>query len=159
VDLLFAIALSGAVAVMVNARYKTTELAYVIENADLKLLFTTNRIADYVSFADLLYESLPGLESGGDPLSLRLESAPLLGSVIMMEDPGQDGIVSFSQFMDHAENITPGQAWQRRSRRRSPPSYSPPSPPSCLRWSATPASMQTGCSRYAWSTTWRRRTS
>ena len=115
VDLLFAIALSGAVAVMVNARYKTTELAYVIENADLKLLFTTNRIADYVNFAELLYESLPGLESGGDPLSLRLESAPLLRSVIMMEDPGQDGIVSFSQFTDHAENITPGQAWQRRS--------------------------------------------
>ena len=56
VELLFAIALSGAVAVMINARYKTTELAYVIENADLKLLFTTNRIADYVNFADLLYE-------------------------------------------------------------------------------------------------------
>ena len=115
VELLFAIALSGAVAVMVNARYKTTELAYVIDNADLKLLFTTNRIADYVNFADLLYQSLPGLESAADPNSLSLKSAPLLRSVIMMEDPGQNGIVPFSQFMARAEKISPQQAWQCRS--------------------------------------------
>ena len=87
VEVLFAIALSGAVAVLVNARYKTTELAYVIENADLKVLFTSNRIADYVSFVDLLYEALPGLETASDPLALDLDSAPLLRSVIMMEIP------------------------------------------------------------------------
>jgi acyl-CoA synthetase (AMP-forming)/AMP-acid ligase II len=115
VELMFATALSGAVAVMINARYKTRELAYVIENADLKLLFTTNRIADYVNFAELLYESLPGLESAGDPLRLKLETAPLLHSVVMMEDPGRDGIVPFSRFMEYTEKTTEEQVWQRRS--------------------------------------------
>jgi acyl-CoA synthetase (AMP-forming)/AMP-acid ligase II len=116
VELLFGIALSGAVAVMVNARYKTTELAYVIENADLKLLFTTSRIADYVNFADLLYESLPGLDAAPDPLALNLGCAPLLRGVVMMEDPGQAGIAPFSDFMQFADGTTEDEAWQRRSR-------------------------------------------
>jgi acyl-CoA synthetase (AMP-forming)/AMP-acid ligase II len=115
VEMLFAIALSGAVAVLVNARYKTTELAYVIENADLKALFTTNRIADYVNFAELLYEALPGLASADDPLSLELEAAPLLRSVIMMEDPGQAGLVSWEKFQAFAEKASPEELWQRRS--------------------------------------------
>jgi fatty-acyl-CoA synthase len=115
VELLFAIALSGAVAVLVNARYKTTELAYVIENADLKILFTTNRIADYVSFVDLLYEALPGLETASDPLALDLDSAPLLRSVIMMEDSGQDGVVSWQHFQAFADKTDPEEMWRRRS--------------------------------------------
>jgi fatty-acyl-CoA synthase len=115
VELLFAIALSGAVAVLVNARYKTTELAYVIENADLKILFTTNRIADYVSFVDLLYEALPGLETASNPLALDLDSAPLLRSVIMMEDSGQDGVVSWQHFQAFADKTDPEEMWRRRS--------------------------------------------
>jgi len=114
VEVLFAIALSGAVAVLVNARYKTTELAYVIENADLKVLFTTNRIADYVSFVDLLYEALPGLETASDPLALNLDSAPLLRSVIMMEDSRQDGVVSWEHFQVFADKTDPEEMWRRR---------------------------------------------
>jgi acyl-CoA synthetase (AMP-forming)/AMP-acid ligase II len=115
VEVLFGIALSGAVAVLVNARYKTTELAYVIENADLKALFTTNRIADYVSFVELLYEALPGLETASDPLALDLDSAPLLRSVILMEDPGQDGVVSWKRFQAYAQQVGQEEMWRRRS--------------------------------------------
>ena len=120
VDLLFGIALSGAVAVMINARYKTTELAYVIENADLKILFTTNRIADFVNFVDLLDEALPGLKSAGNPLSLGLDAAPLLRSVVMMEDSGmeergQEGVVSWRQFQACADKTDPEEMWFRRS--------------------------------------------
>jgi len=114
VEVLFGIALSGAVAVLVNARYKTTELAYVIENADLKALFTTNRIADYVSFVELLYEALPGLETASDPLALDLDSAPLLRSVIMMEDSGHDGVVSWKRFQAYAQQVRPEEMWRRR---------------------------------------------
>jgi acyl-CoA synthetase (AMP-forming)/AMP-acid ligase II len=115
VEVLFAIALSGAVAVLVNARYKTTELAYVIEDADLKVLFTTNRIADFVNFTELLYEALPGLETADDPLSLELDAAPLLRSVIMMEDPGQKGVVSWERFQAFADETDPEEMWCRRS--------------------------------------------
>lgn len=117
VDLIFGTALAGGVAVLINARYKTTELAYVIENADLKLLFTTNRIADYVDFVGLLYESLPGLRESSDPLSLELSTAPLLRSVIMMEGGSdQAGVVSSQQFLAFAELVDPQAAWVRRSR-------------------------------------------
>jgi acyl-CoA synthetase (AMP-forming)/AMP-acid ligase II len=112
---LFAIVLSGAVAVLVNARYKTTELTYVIENADLKALFTTNRIADYVNFVELLYQALPGLETASDPLALDLDTAPLLRSVIMMEDPGRDGVVSWKRFQAYAEQVGQEEMWRRRS--------------------------------------------
>ncbi len=115
VEVLFGIALSGAVAVLVNARYKTTELAYVIENADLKVLFTTNRIADYVNFVELLYAALPGLETASDPLALDLDSAPLLRSVIMLEDSRQDGVVSWKRFQAYAEQVGQEEMWWRRS--------------------------------------------
>jgi len=116
VELLFAIALSGAVAVLVNARYKCTELTYVIENADLKLLFTTDRIADYVNFVELLYEALPGLEAADDPLSLDLAAAPMLRSIIMMEDADHTGFLSLGQFEAYTNNVGQEQIWQRRSR-------------------------------------------
>ncbi len=115
VELLFAIALSGAVAVMINARYKTTELTYVIENADLKFLFTTNRIADYVNFIDLLYAALPGLDTADDPASLGLPAAPLLRSVIMMEQANNAGVLPWQRFLSYADDTVPEQAWRRRS--------------------------------------------
>lgn len=114
-ELLFAIALSGAVAVLINARYKTTELAYVIENADLKLLFTTDRIADYVNFVELLDRTLPGLGTADAPLSLKLGSAPLLRSVIMMEEAQHTGVLTWAQFTAFADNVEPDEMWQRRS--------------------------------------------
>lgn len=116
VELLFAIALSDAVAVTINARYKTSELAYVIENADLKYLFTTNRIADYVSFVDLLYAALPGLDEGADAYSLNLDAAPLLRNIVMLEDSAGAGLLSSGQFDAFAEKVCAEQAWQRRSR-------------------------------------------
>jgi len=115
VELLFAIALSGAVAVMINARYKTTELAYVVENADLKFLFTTSRIADYVNFVDLLYSALPGLKSAPEPACLRLQAAPMLRSIIMMEQGEWAGLLAWHQFLAYAGMTAPEQMWRRRS--------------------------------------------
>ena len=61
VESLFAIALLGAVTVPVNARYQPPELAYLIENADLKVLITTDKIAEAVNFVERLNKALPGL--------------------------------------------------------------------------------------------------
>ena len=48
----------GAVAVLVNARYKPAELAYIIENADLTLLIAHDLISEYANFGDLIDEAL-----------------------------------------------------------------------------------------------------
>ena len=50
VDIFLGAQLIGAWPVPINARYKSTELNYVIRNADLKTLFTTDRIVEHVDF-------------------------------------------------------------------------------------------------------------
>ena len=50
VDLLLAAQFLGACPVPINARYKAKELGYVIADADLKMLVTTDRIVEHVNF-------------------------------------------------------------------------------------------------------------
>ena len=57
-ELLFGTLLLGAMAVPINARNKATELAYVIDNSDIKVLITNDLASEYVNFADLLHLSL-----------------------------------------------------------------------------------------------------
>lgn len=97
-ELVFAVALNGAVSVLLNARYKTHELRYVVENADLRLLFTTTRIADYVDFVDLLGEAFPELPNASDPARLRLNDAPLLRSVVQLEEKARPGLLGSATF-------------------------------------------------------------
>lgn len=82
VEWLFAVAFSGAVAVMINARYKKYELAYVIHNADLRVLITTNCLDEHTNFLQILSDAIPGLEDSPGP-TLELESAPLLRRVVV----------------------------------------------------------------------------
>lgn len=108
VELLFAIALSDAVAVLINARYKTNELAYVIENADIRTLITTDHIDEYVDFVDLLYQSLPGLREAETPRLLNLKTAPLLQNIIVIgkKNINRPGILSESVFDQAARSVT-----------------------------------------------------
>ncbi|MDG2304038.1 MAG: AMP-binding protein [Candidatus Binatia bacterium] len=119
VELLFGIALCGAVAVPINARYKTRELAYVIENADLKVLFTTTRIADYVDFVELLQGALPELLDATDPLTLTLSDAPLLRTIVLLEDLDRSGLIGLGQFDTLADSAT-DEAVRRRAADVSP---------------------------------------
>lgn len=116
IELMFATALAGAVVVLINARYKTTELAYLTSNADLKLLFTTQRVADHVNFVDLLHLALPGLREAPDRHALHLPTAPQLQSVILMEEgTTPPGITSWGHFWDQADGVSEEQMWLRRS--------------------------------------------
>ena len=58
VECLMAIQLIGGMAVPINARYKSSELAYVLENADIDLVVTHDRISEYANFAQLLNDAL-----------------------------------------------------------------------------------------------------
>ena len=83
VDLLLACAVLGAWAVPINSRYKARELGYVIENADLKVLITTDLIDEHVDFVELLHEALPALGTATDPVALNLSDAPELRSIVV----------------------------------------------------------------------------
>ena len=69
VDALFGASLLGAVVVTINARYRATELAYVLADSDASVLLTSDVLPE-VDFVGLLYEALPGLAEARDPAAL-----------------------------------------------------------------------------------------
>ena len=75
---IYAIALAGAVVVPINTRYRAVELPYVITNAELAAIITSDRIDDYVDLLGLIASAFPGIESAPDPYRLSLEAAPAL---------------------------------------------------------------------------------
>ncbi|MEW2502419.1 AMP-binding protein [Amycolatopsis sp. NPDC047767] len=72
------IAYLGAVTVPVNPRLKAAELAYVVEHADLRLLFADTALGP------VLASALPGLAACSGQLSLR--GAPVLRAVVAVDD-------------------------------------------------------------------------
>ena len=106
VELLFGIALVGAVSVPMNARYKALELAYVTENADLKVLLTHDLISEYANFADLLAQAFPDLPNQRDPQNLALQGAPLLKAIAILSDTAPAGFINGPTFDEAASKVT-----------------------------------------------------
>ena len=94
VEALFGIAMAGAVAVPVNARYQPGELAFLVRDADLVCLITTGRVADSLDFSERLMTALPSLAAAPDPENLSLEEAPKLRSIICVDEPCPASLVS-----------------------------------------------------------------
>ncbi len=93
VEILFGIAMAGAVAVPINARYQPGELAFLVKDADLVCLITTGRVADSLDFSTRLYAALPSLAGSADPENLSLPEAPRLRSIICVDAPCPAGLV------------------------------------------------------------------
>ena len=98
VELFFAIALCGGVIVPINARYKSNELAYVIENGDLVTVLTTDSITDQVDFVERLNGALPDLHRQREPLGLKLAAAPKLRNIVILGKGRPPGFVSAHTF-------------------------------------------------------------
>ena len=77
VSTVFGASLIGAVVVPINARYRTTELQFLIEDADLVALLTHDTADAHVDFTALIEEALEGIE------------APKLRHVVMMGRGGR----------------------------------------------------------------------
>ncbi len=115
-EVFFGIALCGAVAVPINARYRAGELAYVIENADLHTLVTTDVVAEHVDFVERLGEGLPGLAESPDPRDLDLAAAPDLRNVVLMGATQAPGFVSQADFESLAKTVPLAQVQTTRMR-------------------------------------------
>ena len=93
VEALFGIAMAGAVAVPVNARYQPGELAFLIRDADLVALVTSGRVADTLDFAERLHAALPSLAAAPDLAALALPEAPRLRMILCVDSPCPPGLV------------------------------------------------------------------
>jgi len=118
VETFFAISFCGAVAVPINARYRPSELAYVIENGDLVTVVTTDRVADKVDFVERLTEALPGLSTSRDPLRLSLATAPKLRNLVVLGESQPAGFVSGNQFDASADSVSEDEVHRARLRVR-----------------------------------------
>lgn len=101
----YGISLLGAVVTPVNARYRATELSYVVENADLVVLLTTDIADEHVDYAELLNQTFPDLAQSSDVKHLRLAGAPLLRSIVMLGKRSALGMVTRDEFACHAQTV------------------------------------------------------
>jgi acyl-CoA synthetase (AMP-forming)/AMP-acid ligase II len=88
----FGASLIGATVVPINARYKTNEIRFVIDDADLVVLMTHDHADQYVDFTALINEALVDLD------------APKLRHVVQMGKREPEGFMSRADFDAAGEN-------------------------------------------------------
>ena len=119
IELLFGAALCGAIPVTINARFKERELAYVVADADLKVLVTSDVVAEHIDYVQLLHAALEGLADAPDPMSVSLRAAPRLRSVVCLgSGRPHAGMVPADDFAELAERTAPAAVEERRLRVR-----------------------------------------
>ena len=91
--------------VLINARYRTEELAYVTANASLRVILTNDLIADRVDFAALLEAALPGLSDAGDPAALSLPETPSLRACVLLGETRAPGFLDPDAFARGAADV------------------------------------------------------
>ncbi len=74
IECLMATQLIGAVAVPINARFKPQELAHVLDDAGVELLFTHDLISEYANFATLIHNAVSVKQPS------QLETVVMIGS-------------------------------------------------------------------------------
>lgn len=98
----FGAQLLGAVVVPINTRFRARELGFVVADADLDVLVTTDLVDEHVDHGARVAESLPGLAGAGDPADLRLEGFPRLRSVVLLGRGTRPGMVTHDEFRAQA---------------------------------------------------------
>jgi acyl-CoA synthetase (AMP-forming)/AMP-acid ligase II len=117
VETMFGIAMLGAVTVPINARYMPPELAYVIENADLVAVLTTDEFDDAVNFVERLHAALPELESA-DASALSLDAAPRLKNIVVLGEKQAAGMMTEAEFDRLAGEVDDDEVHLRRLQTR-----------------------------------------
>lgn len=101
----YGISLLGAIITPVNARYRATELAFVVENADLVVLLATDVVDEHVDYAELLNQTFPDLADESDVKHVRLAAAPVLRSIVMLGKRSASGMMIRDEFESLAHTI------------------------------------------------------
>lgn len=114
VTALFGAALANCVAVPLNARYKSSELAFIIENADLALVLTTAADTQFTDFRETLSSALPGLAATKDNARLSLPGFPKLRHLVVLEGSAPAGFIDRAAFAAAATGISADEVDTRR---------------------------------------------
>jgi fatty-acyl-CoA synthase len=116
VEVMFGAAMLGATIVPINARFKARELSHVIRDGDLKVLVTSDVVADHVDFVKLLHEALPSLAGSPDAAALDLPEAPELRAAVLCGSATAPGFLTQAQFDAAGADVTADEVHLRRRR-------------------------------------------
>lgn len=104
-DAYFGAALLGCVLVPLNARYRSSELAYIIDNARLSAVLSTDRIAARTDFRDILKRAFPHLELSTPQEPLDLPGAERLRQIVMLDGDTAPGFLGRNDFYARAPEV------------------------------------------------------
>lgn len=82
----FGVQLAGGVSVLLNARFKSHELAVLVGHCDARILVTTSKFDDAVSFSETLLTTFPELNAQRPTERLSVGGAPLLERIVTFGD-------------------------------------------------------------------------
>ncbi len=103
IEAFYGIAMAGAVAVPINARYQSHELAYLVRDADLVVLVTAGKVAEGLDYRERVRVALPSL-AGADPArGLSLDEAPRLHTIISLDPEGADAMLAVDEALSLGE--------------------------------------------------------
>jgi fatty-acyl-CoA synthase len=116
---LFGASLVGAPVIPINSRFRTRELAYISVNADLKVIVTSDLVAEHADHPARLLATFPELAGATDPTDLHLDNCPVLRAVVSLGDTSKHpGFVDAERFAQLAESMPTGAVEQSRARVR-----------------------------------------
>jgi fatty-acyl-CoA synthase len=98
VETLFAVAMVGGVSVLMNARFRAPEVAYVTENADLVAIVTNSESDGFVDFVARLTEAFPALLDVTDSICLAIPAAPKLRRLLLHGGKTAPGFIDQNGF-------------------------------------------------------------
>lgn len=103
---LFGIGAIGAVPVPLNTRYRSDELAYVVDQCDLTTVLVCDRSSEDFDLSVRFTEAFPAMATSTDPLSLALPNAPSLTRAIFLGHDHRPGFIGAAQFAESGRSIS-----------------------------------------------------
>jgi acyl-CoA synthetase (AMP-forming)/AMP-acid ligase II len=110
----FGVSLAGASIVPVNARFRSREMGYIVENADLVCLITSDANDEYVNYLDLVIDSIGGIGDAPDPHALAAPKAPRLRSLVVLGERRREGVLDQAAFDALGEPVAVDEVHHRR---------------------------------------------
>ena len=112
---IFAIALAGATVVPINIRYRAVEIPFVVADAGVTAIVTSDEIDGYVDLVGLLYDALDGLAAAPDPAALALATAPRLRRVVVLGATERPGCVGEADLLAAGAAVPAAEQDHRRA--------------------------------------------
>ena len=110
---LFGAWFANCVAVPLNARHKSHELGYIIDNARIELLLTTAGDTSHVDLRDSIASALPSLANARSN-TLVLSEAPTLRHILVLSGAAPLGCLNAAAFTAVADTVNEDEVEHRR---------------------------------------------